>query len=62
MAMEKEDRKGKMEFKVKADDSKIRNGFHFEVQRRTRANVFRNKKRYTRKTKHKIRDYTEGEN
>jgi len=26
---------------------------HFEVQRTTRANVFRNRKKYTRKTKHK---------
>lgn len=35
-----------------------RNEMHFEVQQRTRANVFRDRTKYTRKVKHKQRlDY-----
>lgn len=38
---------------VKVDQTKLPNKMHFEVQRTTRANVFRNRKKYTRKRKHK---------
>jgi hypothetical protein len=31
----------------------IRNQDHFEVQKRTRAHIFRNRKKYTRKRKYK---------
>ena len=37
--------------KIKAHDT--RNELHFEVQRKTHAQVFRNRKKYTRKCKHK---------
>jgi hypothetical protein len=39
--------------KVKANDRAIPNKMHFEVQLRTHANVFKNKKAYCRKQKHK---------
>jgi hypothetical protein len=39
--------------KVKANDRAIPNKMHFEVQLRTHANVFRNRKVYNRKQKHK---------
>lgn len=39
--------------KIKVDQTKLPNKMHFEVQRTTRANVFRNRKKYTRKRKHK---------
>ena len=38
-------------FKVKAADR--RNEMHFEVQLNTRAQVYRDRKAYTRKVKHK---------
>ena len=38
---------------IKVDQTKLPNKMHFEVQRTTRANVFRNRKKYTRKRKHK---------
>lgn len=38
---------------IKVDQTKLRNEMHFDVQRRTRANVFRDKTKYTRKRKHK---------
>lgn len=31
----------------------LRNTLHFDVQRKTRSNVFRDRTKYTRKTKHK---------
>lgn len=37
---------------IKARDN-LRNEMHFEVQRKTRANIFRDKTKYTRKVKHK---------
>ena len=37
-------------------ETEIRNTLHFDVQRKTRANIFKNKKLYTRKRKHKNRD------
>lgn len=39
--------------KVKVDQTKLPNEMHFEVQRKTRMNIFRNRKKYTRKRKHK---------
>ena len=39
---------------VKAKDN--RNEMHFDVQRRTRMNIFRDKTKYTRKIKHKNRE------
>lgn len=42
--------------KVLEEETEIRNLDHFEVQRKTRANIFKNKKLYTRKRKHKNRD------
>lgn len=39
--------------KIKVDQTKLPNKMHFEVQRTTHANVFRNRKKYTRKRKHK---------
>lgn len=42
--------------KIKPTDA--RNEMHFEVQRRTHAQVFRDRTKYTRKVKHKKRfDY-----
>lgn len=40
-------------FKITIKPTDTRNEMHFEVQKSTRANVFRNKKKYTRKSKHK---------
>ena len=40
-------------FKITVKPTDSRNEMHFEVQKSTRANVFRNKKKYTRKNKHK---------
>ncbi len=39
--------------KVKVDQTKLPNKMHFDVQRKTRANVFRDRTKYTRKRKHK---------
>lgn len=41
--------------KIKANDACIRNEMHFDVQRRTRMNVFRDRTVYTRKEKHRRR-------
>ena len=38
---------------IKVDQTKLRNEMHFDVQRNTRANVFRDRTKYTRKRKHK---------
>lgn len=42
-----------IKMKIKVDDTKIRNEFHFDVQRNTKAAVFKDKTKYTRKQKHK---------
>lgn len=42
--------------RVKLDVIKLRNELHFEVQKSTRANVFRDRTKYCRKKKHKNRD------
>lgn len=36
--------KKKITIKIKPEDIKVRNELHFDVQRRTRANIFKNKK------------------
>lgn len=38
---------------IKVDPTKLRNEMHFDVQLNTRANVFRDRTKYTRKKKHK---------
>lgn len=43
----------KVSGKIEEHEFEVRNLDHFEVQRRTRANIFKNKKAYTRKKKHK---------
>ena len=42
--------------KVKVDQTKLPNKMHFDVQRKTRANVFRDRTKYTRKRKHKNKE------
>lgn len=50
--------KGRIEhIYIRVDQTKLRNEMHFEVQRTTRANVFRDRKKYTRKFKHKAKNY-----
>jgi hypothetical protein len=39
--------------RIKANDKKIPNKFHFGIQVKYHANVFKNRKVYTRKQKHK---------
>ena len=39
--------------KILENEIKLRNLDHFETQLKTRANIFRNRKLYTRKVKHK---------
>lgn len=43
---------------VKVDQTKLRNELHFDVQRNTHANIFKDKTKYNRKSKHKIK-YTD---
>lgn len=43
----------KVSGKTLEKEVEIRNQDHFEVQLRTKAHVFRNRKKYTRKKKHK---------
>ena len=42
--------------KIKVDQTKLPNKLHFEVQRTTRMNVFRDRTKYTRKRKHKNKE------
>lgn len=39
--------------KVIEGEKEVRNEMHFDVQRKTRAHVFRDRTKYTRKVKHK---------
>jgi len=39
--------------KIKVKQTEVPNKFHFDVQRNTRMNIFRDKTKYTRKRKHK---------
>ena len=47
----------KIVLKTKVDYSKMRNEMHFEVQRSTRMNVFRDRTKYSRKAKHKGKEW-----
>lgn len=38
---------------IKVDQTKLPNELHFEVQKKTRMNIFRDRTKYTRKRKHK---------
>ena len=38
---------------VKVDPTKVPNKLHFEIQKANRANVFRDRTKYSRKRKHK---------
>jgi hypothetical protein len=42
-----------MDKKIKIHINKIRNEFHFNIQKRSRMNIFKDKTKYTRKIKHK---------
>ena len=46
----------KVSGKTLEKEVEIRNQDHFEVQLRTRAHIFRNRKLYNRKRKHKHKD------
>ena len=41
---------------IKVNPTKLRNELHFDVQRNTRANVFKDRTKYTRKRKHKNKE------
>ena len=45
--------KKEIRINIKPEDIKVRNELHFNVQKSTRANVFKDKTKYTRKKKHK---------
>ena len=38
---------------IKINQTKLRNELHFDVQRKTKAHIFKDKTKYTRKRKHK---------
>lgn len=42
--------------KIKVDQTKLPNKMHFDVQRKTHANVFRDRTKYSRKRKHKNKE------
>lgn len=46
-------KKDKNTIKVKVNQTEVRNGFHFDIQRTTRMNIFRNRKAYSRRRIHK---------
>ena len=39
--------------KIKINQTEVRNEFHFNVQRKIRMNIFRDRTKYSRKAKHK---------
>ena len=41
---------------IKINQTKLRNELHFDVQRKTKAHIFKDKTKYTRKRKHKNKD------
>lgn len=43
----------KMKMTISVNPSSVRNELHFEVQKRTRMNIFRDRTKYSRKRKHK---------
>lgn len=46
-------KKKKIVIHINPNEIVVPNEMHFEVQRKTRANVFRDRTKYTRKRKHK---------
>lgn len=44
---------GKVTLHLNPNDIVVRNTMHFEIQRNTKAHVFKDKTKYTRKRKHK---------
>ena len=46
----------KVSGKVLEEEVEIRNQDHFEVQLKTKSHIFKNRKKYTRKFKHKKKD------
>ena len=47
--------------KIKVNQTSLPNKLHFEIQKNTRAIVYRNRKKYTRKTKYKNERNTQDE-
>lgn len=47
---------GKITLHINPNDLTIRNEMHFDVQRNTKAQVFKDKTKYTRKRKHKNKE------
>lgn len=47
----------KIVLSTRVDYSKMRNEMHFEVQRTTRMNIFRDRTKYNRKLKHKGKEW-----
>lgn len=45
--------KKKIVLHINPNEITVRNELHFETQLKTRAHIFKNKKKYTRKRKHK---------
>ena len=43
--------------KVKVNQTELPNKMHFEIQRRTRAQVYRDRTKYTRRRKHKNQEW-----
>lgn len=41
---------------IKVKPTKVRNEVHFNIQKKNRANVFRDRTKYTRKKKHKRKE------
>lgn len=39
--------------KIKVNQTELRNEFHFNVQKRTRMNIFRDRTKYRRNVKHR---------
>ena len=46
-------KKEKIIIKIKSNDLHLRNELHFDIQRKTHAHVFHDRKLYNRKVKHK---------
>lgn len=44
---------------IKVDQTHVRNEMHFQHQLNNRMNIFRNRKKYTRKSKHKAKDFVD---
>ncbi len=49
-------KKKKLKITIKPEDVKVRNEFHFDIQRKYKMNIFKDKTKYTRKKKHKNKE------